>query len=100
MSNLIRVADQLGFAPSLRWEPFGLMHEIMSWDPFADARLAARSRQLAAFAPRFDLVALLLTARGVFFNELGILALHLCRFALVALTMGLEPWRKLLLRLK
>jgi HSP20 family protein len=53
MSNLIRVADQLDLAQRFRLEPFRLMHELMAWDPFADARVATR-RELAGFAPRFD----------------------------------------------
>jgi HSP20 family protein len=54
MSNLIRVADQLDWTPGIRWEPFRLMHELLAWDPFADAPPMARPGELAGFVPRCD----------------------------------------------
>jgi len=54
MANLIRRTEQQQEAMPATWEPFRLMRDLMSWDPFAEMFPAASRFEAASFAPRFE----------------------------------------------
>ncbi len=52
MANITRKQDEL--APTMGWDPFEMMREMLGWDPFRQmSRLRAREGQLG-FAPQFE----------------------------------------------
>jgi HSP20 family protein len=51
MANLIRRTEQAPRLPT-SWDPFELMREMMSWDPFRP--LTTGTSVLPAFSPQFD----------------------------------------------
>lgn len=54
MAEMIR-RNEVGEQSPVAWEPFRLMRELMSWDPFAELMPSALFRRgLEGFAPRFD----------------------------------------------
>ena len=56
MANLVRRnREQAGGVPTLVWEPFRLMREMMSWDPFRAIEAGSLvPSAVGAFSPEFD----------------------------------------------
>lgn len=54
MASLIRRSEaQPDLLPAAAWEPFRLMRELMSWDPFAEM-LPRAGAEPVVFTPRFE----------------------------------------------
>lgn len=54
MANLIRRTEPQKEVMPSNWEPFRLMRDLMSWDPFAEMFPTVNRFEGAVFAPRFE----------------------------------------------
>jgi HSP20 family protein len=55
MANIIRRNSGYSVTPfGVAWDPFHLVREALSWDPFREAEVSASAPERRTYAPRFD----------------------------------------------